>query len=233
MDMRVSGVGNIPAGEYDDISVSGVGKLDAPITCTSFSCAGVAKGKSILCTGLVKTSGNATFTENVQAQNVKASGLFSCDGDMTVEGEITCSGFIRIQENVQCKQLRVAGKLQSNADVKATTVTVNGSIHCAGQLTAENVDVEFDGGIKIGRICASKISVIRKKPNAFFIKKAHVRSLTKGEEVVLQHVHCPQVIGRNVTVGKGCRIDWVQYTDSIDIHPKAKVKKVEKLNRDE
>ena len=51
----------------------------------------------------------------------------------------------------------------------------------------------------------------------------------KGDEVQLEHVNCPLVIGKNVKIGKGCKIDLVKYSDMLEISQGASVKRAEKL----
>ena len=67
--MHISCSGHIPAGEYNDkISVSGSGKLDGNVRCTSLSCSGSVHG-----TGYVQCS-----------EDVRVSGSCHIDGQYTV-----------------------------------------------------------------------------------------------------------------------------------------------------
>ena len=56
-----------------------------------------------------------------------------------------------------------------------------------------------------------------------------ISSLIKGGKVELEHVNCPLVIGKNVKIGKGCKIDLVKYSDMLEISQGASVKRAEKL----
>ena len=53
--------------------------------------------------------------------------------------------------------------------------------------------------------------------------------MIKGGKVELEHVNCPLVIGKNVKIGKGCIIDLVQYSDTVEISHGARVERAEKL----
>ena len=49
IDMRISGSGNIPSGEYNKVSVSGSGHLIGKVRCVSFFSSGSSKGEDIEC----------------------------------------------------------------------------------------------------------------------------------------------------------------------------------------
>ena len=45
----------------------------------------------------------------------------------------------------------------------------------------------------------------------------------------LTNTVCPSVSGRKVKIGRGCRIDLVRYSESIEVDPDAQVGKQEKV----
>ena len=51
----------------------------------------------------------------------------------------------------------------------------------------------------------------------------------EGDDVLLSYVTCPRVSGTRVVIGKGCEIDLVQYSETVEISPGAKVRKIEKI----
>ncbi|MBR7101223.1 MAG: hypothetical protein IKC74_02945 [Clostridia bacterium] len=83
--------------------------------------------------------------------------------------------------------------------------------------------------MNIGSIEGDKILIKRKRISIFLNRGVKISSLIKGEKVELEHVNCPLVIGKNVKIGKGCIIDLVQYSDTIEISHGARVERTEKL----
>jgi hypothetical protein len=78
-------------------------------------------------------------------------------------------------------------------------------------------------------IGGSSIHIKRKRFSVIPKRRVIVSSAIEGDNLTLEYVTCPRVTGRVVTIGKGCVIDLVQYSDSLDISPKAKCGKTEKI----
>ena len=73
-----SGAVTIPSGDYENISVSGSCTLLSDVRCVSFNASGNVGADALECEQDMKTSGNASFSGAVSADNIKASGSFSC-----------------------------------------------------------------------------------------------------------------------------------------------------------
>lgn len=239
MDINISGKGSISAGEYETVKVSGSGKLEGPISCDRLHVSGAAQGKSITCKGEVHVSGSCSFAEDIAANSASVSGALKCRSIRT-EGEYRISGAGKCEGSVKCGTLHVSGLLSAGGDIEAESVRVTGVINCGGLLNAETVDISFTGGIEIGAIGGSRISVHRSKfeKSKFFSLfsfgiKPHgtvkVRQSIEGDEVSLEYVETERVSCRKAVIGSGCRIALVQYSDSIEIAPDAKVDKAEKI----
>ena len=239
IDMHIAGSGNIPSGEYRKISVSGSGRLIGKVRCVSFSAAGSSKGEDIECAESFKMSGSSGFSGNVEAKNIKISGSFGCGGELIAKENLSASGSIKCEKSIKCEQLTAAGALKVE-DIEAERVKVSGTVNCVGLINAESIEIKFERGINIGSIGGSKIVIAAKKRIKFLkrlpffssLKKAvcvNVNSSVEGDEVSLEYVTCPRVTGRDVTIGRGCNIDLVQYSENIEISPKAKVGKAEKI----
>lgn len=241
MNMHISGSGKIPAGEYEKISISGSGHLYGLVKCNSFFTSGSSKGESIECSEKFKISGSSHFSENVSSANIGVSGSFSCGGNIICTEKAAFSGSAKCG-SIKCDVLKVSGSFKSDKDVEAEKVKINGVINCEGLLNAENIEIKFDRGMNIGSIGGSQIHIFREGKRIFFeklplislfMKKVYgnikVESSIEGDNIEIEAVTCPRVTGRVVAVGKGCKIDLVQYSDKIEIDPRANVEKIEKI----
>jgi len=228
MDMNIAGSGQIASGEYENIRISGSGKLVGHIRCASFHSSGSSKGDSIECTEEFKVAGSSKFSQNVVAKEVSLSGAFSCGG------------------NIKCEKLRVAGLLEANGDIEAENVTASGVINCTGLLNAEEITINFSNGMEIGSIGGSKIVICENynsKRNIIIlplfsnlvsnvskhIGSVRVKNSIEGDSIALEKVIAERVSGRIVAIGEGCKIDLVQYSEQIEISPDAKVGRCEKI----
>ena len=211
MDYKFSGAGTVPSGEYDAVKVSGAAKLSGDVRCTSFSASGSFGGSgSIVCSGGVHLSGSASIDGPISAGELKASGAFKCKG-------------------LRGGDLRVSGAVRVDGDMEGDSIRVSGSIKCSGLVNADRIEIHIGGACSAGSIGGSEINIYSEGHSGglfrlFSKKRSGTMSVTEsieGDNVYLEYVNCPTVIGRRVTVGPGCRIGSVQYSETVEISPEA------------
>ena len=257
MDMKISGAGVLSGGEYDDVKISGSAKIEGSIRCRSFSCAGAAKGEGDLrCLEDFRSSGSTHVTGEVSAQNAEVSGSLKC-GALAAEKEVKLFGGTHIEGKLSGGDIRASGGLKVGGGIEAESfrfqtsmagpVSAGGSLNCQGLLNAETVNIILGlekhsvnaiggGSVKVEeRPEGGMFGVFgRPGPFAFPWGKPQVGCLTVSESIEADQVDivntvCPTVSGRKVKIGRGCRIDLVRYSESIEVDPDAQVGKQEKV----
>lgn len=241
MNKSISGSGKITEGEYEEIRISGSGRLCGLVSCDSCHTSGTSKGDELICKNAFKVSGESTFLKDLKAGSVSVSGSFTCGGKLEAKERIGCSGSIRCRGDIRCGELSVTGELNVEADIEAEIVRVVGEIECEGLMNAENITIK-GAGSSFGSIGGCKIDITRGGVMKKIIKvpvlsslmksisgKIEVKTAIEGDEVTLENVHTPRVSGRVVVIGDDCRIDLVQYSESVTISDKAKVGRTEQL----
>ena len=224
MDMHISGAGRIAPGEYENIHISGSGKFCGLVRCTSLHTAGACHGESLDCSGQTKTAGSCSFSDDVFSNKLQCSGSFSCGG------------------SIRSNSLSVCGAASVKGDITAETATVIGAIKCKGLLNAETVQIKSDGFCHIGSIGGSNVhirpqhssSVLHRIPLLTSLfrekwQKIQIENHIEADVIDLVNVSAPRVSGRIVAIGEDCEIDLVQYSEQIEISPKAKVGRTEKI----
>jgi len=240
MDMRIAGSGNIPAGEYNTVSVSGSGRLHGKVRCYSFSSSGSSHGDEIECSEKFRVSGSSSFSGDIKAKTISVSGALSCDGGLYAEEEISCSGSVKCKNGIKCEELKVSGAMRAKLDIEAERVRVRGTLNCEGLLNAEDIEIRYDRSMEIGSIGGSKIVIFSEGKDSFLKRLPLFSSLARsssvsisgaveGDEIALEGTEAPRVTGRVVAIGRGCHIDLVQYSEDVEISPDAKVLKCEKI----
>lgn len=241
MDMKISGSGNIPAGEYDMIKISGSGTMEGNVKCTELQVSGSANASGpVECSGEIHISGACDFDKDILTKTLQVSGAINCDGSITATAHVRLSGGVNVDGNLKCGTLDASGGLSVDGDIEAETVTMHGSVCCGGLLNAESIEVDTRDACAIGSIGGSKI-VIRYKKRKFFknlvtmtfkdkqVRGVEVEQSIEGDEIDIENVTCPRVSGRSVTLGEGCDIELLQYSESYEIHEKAKVGRIERI----
>ncbi len=224
MDVKISGSGRISAGIYEDIKISGSAKLDSPIKC-----------KSLTCSGALHANGD------IESCSIKISGSARIDGRCHAEDEVKISGSLKCAD-VKGSKIKISGSAVL-ASCEGEEVKISGSVECRGLINAEELTIELYGKCELGSIGGSTINVIRADAGNSFCRLSLFNSISKraksnsldvkesieGDSIALENTHCPLVIGRVVAIGEGCDIDVVQYSEDIEISPKAKVSRCEKI----
>ena len=208
MDLKLSGSGVVPAGEYGSVMLRGKVRFLGDIQCNAFSSSGSLKGEGLVCAGKVAISGASKWTKAVSATDLRVSGSFACDAvtcqNLSIKGAVTTAGDMVADENAELK----------------------GRVIC-GILSAKRISVVFDAKTEIYAIKGGTVSV--KKKILPFIQNARVTTSVEADDVSLSRVSCPSVVGKRVTIGKGCEIALVQYSETVEISGTAKVGKIEKI----
>lgn len=219
MDMKISGAGAIGAGEYDDVRISGSAKSEGLILCKSFHLSGSFSGGEIECSEDFHVSGAGKFAGNIRAK------------------EIHVSGAIKTEGNMKGKEIKLSGAIKTGGDVEAEEIKISGEVNCGGLINAERLYVNLDSTASstAENIGGSKITIEKGKSGGFFCRllkksgKFIVSESIEGDEISIEYTSAKTVTGRNVKIGEKCEIGLVQYSESIEISPKAKIGKCEKI----
>ena len=244
--MNISGSGSIAAGEYNEsIKVSGSGRLKGNVRCISLSCSGAVRADgSVTCSEKVGVSGSCHIENGLNAQNMSASGSIKVGGNINADESVKISGSLNCGGSVRCVSLSCSGSMSVGGEIAAKEVRVTGRIKCDGLLNAEKIDIDLGGASvtsAVGSMGGSEIKVLNSKGGKAISRmpllkhivggsgSLTVKELIEGDVVALEYTTVPKVVGRIVAIGAGCEIDLVQYSEEIEIHPKAKVEKYEKI----
>lgn len=206
-DYHCSGSGEITGGEYGEIRVSGGAKMTGDVQCDRLHVSGRLKAANDLNCGEMRVSGSLKVEGRLSAETAKIS------GGATVEGKINA------------KDLRVSGGLKCGRDVSAEHFAASGKVEIPGLLNAETIELSASGRSEIGDIGCGSLTV-RKERNVFFFGDAKpgltVRSI-EGDTIWLENTVAEIVRGKNVTVGKHCKIGRVEYSETLNLVDGGKV----------
>lgn len=244
--MNISGSGRVSAGEHNEqITISGSGRIDGNVRCIALHCYGSVRGEGDLtCSEDVRVSGSAHFDKSVEAEIVSVSGSVKVGGDVNVKKTIKISGSFGCGGSLKASLLSCSGAVDIGGEAEADEIKIAGKINCAGLLNAEKIEIRMDGfnvNSKIGSIGGSEIKIHNDRKGEKISRmpllsklvgsggKIVIGELIEGDIVAIECVKAPHVVGRMVTIGADCEIDLVQYSEEIEVHPDAKVEKLEKI----
>lgn len=232
--LKIAGSGSTSGGEFKEVKISGSGRIDGDLECEEF-----------------KSSGSSVVKGSVQAERIKINGSSRIDGDLR-GGEADLRGHTSVRGAVQVKKLNVSGAGEVDGNVAAEELHVNGSITIQGDCEAEVfqirggfqiggllnagvIDIKLYGGSHAKEIGGEKIRVRRERLNYLdrlfknLFQKKITTDLIEGDEIELVETHAKVVRGTNVTIGKGCEIELVEYKNEFNLEKGAKVGRNQKI----
>ncbi len=207
--VHISGAGAVGGGEYENISISGAGKVTSDVRCQNF-----------------KVSGSGHV-----AGSVECTGEFKISGSGRVDGDVKCgscdlAGAANVKSIEANGELKLAGAVTADGNISGEKVTIAGAANVNGLINGDEIRITFDGdGVKANEIGGGTIKIAPKEVRRFSkkrVKPAEIGTI-EGDEISLELVKANVVRGANVTIGDGCEIGKVEYSESIEISENAHV----------
>lgn len=242
-ELRISGSGTTPGGKYDQVSISGSGKIYGDTECNDFKISGSEKVIGNLSASEFKISGSGGVEGNLKCKSGKISGSakvlgrvdsedFKISGSGKIEGdlsgrEIEISGSAKVLGSIYGGDIKISGGIDVEKNIETDNFSMTGSFKSKGMLNAENVNIFLGGNSNVEEIGATNIEILRRyrKTNIVsLIAKAmgnNFGTLTtkviEADEIYLENTNAEVVRGKNVVIGDGCNINLVEYKNEIKI----------------
>ncbi|HWJ03998.1 MAG TPA: polymer-forming cytoskeletal protein [Verrucomicrobiae bacterium] len=258
-DVSISGMGSSNGGVFSNVDISGMGTIHGDVEAEriSISGKGTIEG-NVAVFRRVEISGMGTIRGSVKGGQLVSSGSGNVEGIVDVE-LIESAGNLKVGRDAKVKELSNAGRcrfdlsvrgdkiesyglLSVGNDLEAETFYSQGSFTVGGLLNANRVDIEIHGFCQAREIGGEEIRVrsngwgiplLNKLINPFLGSGRELDRLTadviEGTVVSLSYTTAKVVRGNKIVIGPECKIDEVEYTDSVEVDPRACVGKQTKL----
>jgi cytoskeletal protein CcmA (bactofilin family) len=206
-DLKMSGVTSASGGVYGNVKIEGVSSISGDIECKDLNVQGVSN-----------------FSGGIRCETLKVEG--------------TCG----VKADVRAGTAKLYGVLNVDGALEAESFTGSGSFRVGGEINAERVDLKFVYGSSAAEIVGQDIRVHKEHhtaPVEFFLDlvpwKLKGRSLrcklVEGDAVALEYVECDTVRAQRAVIGPGCVVGTVEYHETADVSPSARVGKLVKLEK--
>lgn len=225
-DIKISGSGTAGGGKYNEVSISGSGKINGNLECVEFKTSGSSKVVGNLKAGTIKISGSTKIDGDIEAEDMKVS------GSAHVTGQIKCQnmkiyGSTHVEGNLYGEEIIIAGSVHIEKNCEAECFKANGSFKIQGLLNAGEIDIKISGNCFVKEIGGENIEVrvsfidnsfIKKVIDKMFNYKGELTTeLIEGDKIYLQNTNAKIVRGNNITIGEGCNIGLIEYSGEISI----------------
>lgn len=238
IDTSISGSGSIAGGCYNDVKISGSGKVTGDLDCTSFRISGSGKAVgNVKATEEIKISGSGKITGSVETKSFKGSGSFKLEGAVNAK-EFKASGTGKLMKGLEGESATITGYIKVAEDVEVDFFKATGAFNIDGLLNAETIQINLNGGIgsKCKEIGGQKIKVTRfSEINILYRLFSNGGGCLEvdtieGDDINIDHTKAKKVCGDDVYIGEGCKIDEVEYRNVIKVSPDAHVGKIRQMS---
>lgn len=233
-DMRISGSGTIPGGEFNNVKIAGSGKITGNVKAN-----------------LISISGSGSSEGNLISNSIKISGSFKCNGTVNATEVIKVAGSGNFLKLVEGKDITISGSASFGGKVKFENMTIAGSSiikdNCEGKnfrsngkleistlLSADMISISPYENCYVKEIGGEKITVIPEKVNSISFKslfysfssdKPGILSsdIIEGDKIYLENTKCKIVRGHDIEIGPKCDIEKIEYTGTLSLNEKSTV----------
>ncbi len=245
-NLAIAGAGKATGGIYERVKISGAGRVEGDVEAESVEISGAGKIVGRVKSNRVKLAGACKIIGAVTAQELDAAGAWKLSGDVQseifkaagagkVEGslhaqEFSNAGTIKIAKNLKAQRAKFSGVFAAEGDVEASELRGRGAFRIEGLLAADQLELELSERSWAREIGGERITVRKRDSFWGWLKRFWgseprlASDLIEADEISLEATSAKIVRGKRVTIGPGCRIDRIEYAESLQIDPKSVVK---------
>ncbi|WP_312368970.1 hypothetical protein [Lachnoclostridium sp.] len=199
-DFSIQGLGSISGGEFQRLTVEGMGTNHGDIIAEYLSIEGVFKSTGNVNAGEIQCEGVADFFGNLRCKKMIMEGAINLKADSKLEAE----------------DIVGEGCINTKADINVVRIKMHGCVN-AKSIHGDQIEIE------------SKVegySTFKKflhKINLSESSKASTIELIKAANIVITGVYAKEVIGHDIIIGPYCEVEKVDCTGTLKVHETAKV----------
>ncbi|WP_199613824.1 bactofilin family protein [Paenibacillus alkalitolerans] len=230
--ISIRGHGSVGGGAYDKVSVYGNGTVNGDLK----TAAAIIRGHGVIEGNLIANrfsiAGSSIVNGNIDGEEIIAKGSFETKGSLTVKSALLTGSVVL--GPVRADQMKGRGNFKFRGNIECEEFFVKGVIQAQGLINAQDITLELVGESFVADIGGETITIkgidhsgwFRKLFNRYKSPK-EVRlkaEVIEGTTVDISNVEAKTVRSSTIRVGPHCRIDMVEYTESLQIDPTAEVR---------
>jgi cytoskeletal protein CcmA (bactofilin family) len=237
----IRGAGELSGGEYRRVSILGAGDVNGDVRAEQLRVIGAGDVYGNAEIGHLAVVGAGELSGDLEADRVRAVGAFTVRGELKAR-RLRAVGACTVGR-ILADDARIAGALECS-DLEAGSLILRGAADVDGLLSGDTVEIHLGGNSSfVGEIGGGRIEVWRRgfgKGNPFlralawlmafgrFGDRLEVKSV-EADDVHLECTRATVVRGRRVSIGAGCSVEDVEYTETLTVHSTARIERRRKI----
>ncbi|MCL6518026.1 bactofilin [Alicyclobacillus sp.] len=226
-DLTITGEGTLAGGTYGRVRIRGEGELHGDIACEALRVLGNCRAEGRLDAQVVDVTGTLDVADGMRGGRVLGRGTVTVRKD-AVWSQVRYRGVLTVDGGCRADRLDVRGMLNVGGDLDAEACVIAGTLTVEGFVNAESLELVLFGPSRAGGIGGGKVWV-RPSRMPFAADGELTVDEVEGDEVVLDRTIARVVRGGRVTIGRGCRVDVVEYREAYEADPRAEVGEARKV----
>lgn len=229
--VSIAGSGKVAGGEYHTVKISGSGKVEGDLVAEEFRIAGAGKVEGAARVREIVISGTARFEGPVEAETLHVAGACKVEAALFAK-EVKVAGVLKVESNVKAHYFKGSGGIKVEGNLEADLVSLAGKTAVNGLLSADRVEMKLEDMSFVRELGGEVIEVRRRRKGGFlkelglpFLRRpGSLQAVTiEGDDLYLEGTQAKLVRGKKVRIGPGCRIDRVEYEESLEVDPDSRV----------
>lgn len=236
--LNIEGLGTYAGGEFDRVSISGKGRVTSDLTCRSIDISGMSTIEGKVMCEKIHASGMGKIEQEVTADEVDVSGTLDFHGDLNAK-EFYLSGMSKVKQCLKADKIEITGMLSVENDLSGEEIKCDGMIKCGGFLNCESLEIASRGASKLKDIGAANVRISCGESIASglfsfllpdFLKENKVTAdVIEGDNIVVEHCDVKIVRGKNIKIGRKCKIGLVEYSGTFEADKDSVIDQVNQL----
>jgi cytoskeletal protein CcmA (bactofilin family) len=236
-DMKTAGGGTFTGGTYGDVTFNGSGVINGDVDAITYRVNGAGTSNGRVKAQSITVNGTAGFNGEVQSNDLTVNGDASIRDGAGV-GHLVVKGNLSVGGGLASHEVELKGFLRVGGAFDAEQFTGEGGFNVAGMLNADNVDVTVQAPSTAREIGGERVVIRQPTGNiasftgllTIWAEKRLTAESIEADTVWLENTTAKVVRGKSVTLGTGCVIDLVEYSESYTPGPTAQVKEARQVS---
>lgn len=208
-DLRINGIGKSTGGTFDFVQINGKGDINGDLECARMEVNGLGTFRGNVKSGSTHVSGKSNFAGDLEGKEILIDGMSEITGGLTAES-VENRGMIKVSRDCGSDRFTSRGGFNIGGLLNAGEIEIYIFGPCtAREIGGERIEVRDGGPYGIGKVIGPLVV------GTFFAgwpRKAILTADTiEGDDIYLECTIAKTVRGQNVTIGKNCEIDLVEY----------------------
>lgn len=178
--------------------------------------------------GDIIIEGVCTCNGDIKAESILIDGVFKGNGCVEAQS-LKCDGVAEIKANIKAKKIDTDGviRVKNGNRIEATEINCDGVIEIKGEISADIINA--DGFISAYEIVGDQITVksrVNKFMQLFNPRFQSQIKFIEATNIHLQGVVANVVNGKDVVIGKDCKIEKLDCSGTLYVDKNSVVKEI-------